>query len=79
MLANICIFIGLLIIFYDEIDKLAIKGVHEAAIKEGRLTEAGSLLSLAMFFGTSVFAYEAIGVVREIYQLCQLFFSHISS
>lgn len=64
MLANICIFLGMIIIFYDEIDKLIIRGVHEAAVKSGNLSKTGSALNLAMFFGTAVFAYEAIGVVR---------------
>ena len=62
-LANICILSGLLIIAYDEISKLIANGPHEAAVKEGQLKSTGPALRLAMFFGTAVFAYEAIGVV----------------
>lgn len=69
--ANVCLLVGILVILYDEVDHLV---THRAAIFMSNATAthhksphvlypAQFDLSLALFFGSVAFTYEAIGIV----------------
>lgn len=65
-LANICILLGLCVIFYDEIFHLFTNGSTKAAVRTSKLRPYGSsVIKTALFFGNAIFSFEAIGAVRN--------------
>lgn len=61
ILANISILIGLIIILYDAVYRFR---TQEAAVIVGGLDNIGNVFTTSLFFGSSIFAFEAIGIVR---------------
>ena len=66
MLANLCILFGLTI--YDEISRF-VDGRAEIVKPHPQLDSFGTAEKLALFFGNSLFLYEAIGVVSAFIRL----------
>lgn len=59
-IANVSIAIGLVVIFYDEVSYLATKKGSSM-----QSHAAGNLMSISLFFGTTLYSLEGIGVVNK--------------
>ena len=66
--ANVSIVIGLIVIFYDEVSYLATENTSSV-----QSHAVGNLMNISLFFGTTLYSLEGIGVVNTGYIVLHYF------